>query len=170
MTDPTIRRFQPGDGERVRELNESAMETTPEYVPDAPDEDLRDVEGHYLEGEGDFLVAVREGTVVGTGALKPVEGWKHRVLDDVAPDALEVTRMRVAPDHQHTGVGSAVYDALETVARERDAPVLLLDTGAKNGPARGFYEDEGFELVERIEVEFEGVELDLVIYRKPLEG
>lgn len=169
MDDLTIRRFQAGDGDRVRELNAAAMESAPEYLPDAPDEDLRDVEENYLDATGEFLVAEREGELLATGALKPAEGWKDRVLDDLAPDALEVTRMRVDPDNQHQGVGRAVYEALEEIARAVDCPELVLDTGAKNGPARGFYEDVGFDLADSVEVEFDGIELELVLYRKRLK-
>lgn len=68
--DPTvdIRRFQSGNSDRIREVNETAMATTPEYVPDAPDADLRDVQRHYLDSGGEFLVGTIGSTIVGMGA------------------------------------------------------------------------------------------------------
>ena len=61
MTTLTVRRARPADSERIRELNELAMSETPEWVPDAPDADLRDVRAHYLEAGGEFLAASGRG-------------------------------------------------------------------------------------------------------------
>lgn len=166
MNRTLVRRFQPDDAERVRDLNERAMAETPEYVPDAPDADLRDVQGHYLDGDGEFLVSTCEGTVVATGAFVPLEGWMaERFPDD---QTAELTRMRVAPTHRREGHGSRLLDALETRARREGYERLVLNTGAENRRAREFYESRGFEGAGEVTVTFGGVTLDLALYRQRL--
>lgn len=166
--DLTIRRFEPGDGERVRELAESAMADTPEYVPDAPDADLRDVEGHYLDRGGEFLVGLADGDLVGTGAYEPLEGWMAEQFDSPADATAELSRMRVAADHRGRGVGTAIHRALADRARADGYRRFVLNTGVENDRARGFYEARGFEHVRDATVTFDGVTLDLALYRRRL--
>ena len=128
--DLTVRRFEPGDGQRVRELNEAAMSRTPEWVPGAPDRDLEDVPGHYFDG-GEFLVGVRDGEVVATAAYEPLERWMAEQFegDSATPDAtVELSRMRVDPDHQRRGHGSQVLRVLEARMVDLGFERLVLDT------------------------------------------
>ncbi|QIO22025.1 GNAT family N-acetyltransferase [Haloarcula sp. JP-L23] len=164
----TVRRYQAGDGDRVRELNEIAMAETPEYVPEAPDDDLRAVRDHYLDGEGEFLVGTLDGTVVATGAYTTPSEWKrdHVALDD---ETAELTRMRVDPDRQGRGVGSAVYRALERRALAEGYRRFVLDTGTENDTARGFYEYLGFTCVREVPVDFGPVTLDLALYETAID-
>lgn len=179
MTAFTVRRARPADSKRVRELDTAAMSTTPEWVPDAPDDDLANLGSHYLDPAGhEFLVAVRDGTVVGTGAYKPLEDWKTEHVpdggeggkedgreDDVAVDeTAELTRMRVAPDHWGEGVGDALYESLESRARAAGYHAFALDTGVENERARGFYESLGFTCLDHVTVEFGELQLNLVVY------
>lgn len=164
-----VRRFRSGDGERVRELNELAMATTPEYVPGAPDEDLRDVHEHYLEAGGEFLVGVVDGTIVATGAYARPSPWKDQYVD-LAGRTAELTRMRVDPEHHGQGFGSAIYRELERRGREDGYEAFVLDTGAENDVARGFYESFGFRLQREAAVDFGPVTLELASYRKSIDG
>lgn len=168
MSDLSIRRFEHGDGPEIRAVAEAAMRTTPEYHPDAPDDDLRDVSGYYLDDGGEFLVGERNGEVVATGAYKPVEGWKTEELPDLDPNAAELTRMRVDPDLHRRGYGRAIYEALEDRARQDGRPSFVLDTGADNDAARNFYEALGFDGHGVVSVEFGGHDFRLALYRKPL--
>lgn len=172
MEDLDIRRARPDETDRIRELTREAMRETPEWVPDAPDEDLRDVAGHYLDVEGcEFLVGVVQGgdgdAIVGTGAYVPVEGWMADQFDSVAASA-ELTRMRVAPEFQGQGIGSAMYRELESRARDDGYREFVLNTGTENETARGFYESHGFDCVRELTVEFDGISLDLALYHKLL--
>lgn len=169
--DVRVRRFEDGDGERVREVNELAMAQTPEYAPAAPDADLRDVPGNYLDDEGsEFLVGALEDDVVATAAYVPLDDWKTDVV--AAGDATaELTRMRVAPSAQGRGVGTAIYQALEERARAEEYRQFVLDTGVENDRARGFYESLGFECVEERTVTFAEGEFafDLAVYRGSID-
>ena len=90
MTTLTVRRARPADSERIRELNELAMSETPEWVPDAPDADLRDVQTHYVDAGGEFLVGVREGRILATAAYNAgayrVSQWIDEDTRDLASD------------------------------------------------------------------------------------
>lgn len=162
-----IRRFQPGDGERVRELNDSAMATTPEYTPDVPDTDLRDVHSNYLDSTGEFLVGVVDGSIVGMGALTPPKEWKTEfsTLDE---ETIELTRMRVDPGWHGQGVGSRIYHELEHRARHEGYEHIVLDTGVENDVARGFYEDLGFQFEQDMTLSYEEWTFELAIYRKSI--
>lgn len=177
-TDPTVRRFRSADGERVRDLNRAAMGETTERVPGAPDADLRDVRGHYLDAGGEFLVAergdaaggdARDEAVVATGAFEPLDGWMAERFD-AADRAVELTRVRVAPEPQGRGVGTRVVEALLVGARRRGRPRAVLKTRAGNEQARGSYESLGFTLAREETVAFEGVTLDLALYRRETDG
>lgn len=139
------------------------------YVEDAPDEDLRDVEGAYLEEDSEFLVGEREGAVVAMGALKPVDDGTFVADAALRPDdgpAAEVTRMRVDPAHQRQGYGTRILAELEARAAELGYQVLVLDTTARQEGARRLYEGFGYERVETVEWR----EYEMLLYRKELTG
>ncbi|WP_436923671.1 N-acetyltransferase family protein [Halosimplex amylolyticum] len=197
MSELHVRPFRPGDGERVRELNRVAMAETPEWVPDAPDADLEDVRGHYLDAGGEFLVCEVErsetskrerGTrtreqgegekidtgnlddeIVAMGAYEPLDGWMAEQFDSTAGTA-ELTRVRVDPAAQGRGFGTRVVEELEHRARCTGYRAFVLNTGADNEQARGFYESHGYSLVRETTVEFEGATLDLALYWSRLDG
>ncbi|QPV62090.1 GNAT family N-acetyltransferase [Halosimplex litoreum] len=185
-TDLTIRRYRAGDGERVRELNREAMAETPEWVVDAPDTDLDDVRDHYLEAGGEFLVGEvdrretsngeRGGTIrepdceiVATGAVEPLDGWMADRFDAAAGTG-ELSRVRVDPAMQGRGFGTRIVEELARRARRRGYRALVLNTGADNEQARGFYESLGYACVREETVEFDDVTLDLALYWRRVEG
>lgn len=161
-----VRRFRPGDGERVRELNAEAMAAAPEWVPDAPDRDLQNVTDRYLAAEGhEFLVGTVAGTIVATGAYASPAAWKDEYLD-VDDETAELTRVRVDPAWQRRGFGRTLYRELRRRARSEGYRRFVLDTGAENDAARGFYEALGFACVRELTVEYDGVTLELALYRR----
>jgi GNAT superfamily N-acetyltransferase len=163
----SVRRYRPGDAEQVRTLHETAMRAVDTFAEDVPDDDLNDVTGTYLTGDGEFLVGERGGDVVAMGALKPLEKGAAAVALGVAEseaDTAEVTRMRVHPEHWRQGYGSAVLARLEARAPELGYDRLVLDTGAHQTGAQAFYEANGY--AEAGSGEFYGYAL--VVYGKDL--
>lgn len=158
-----IRRFQPGDGTRIREIHEAAMGQTPEYRPDIPDEDLHAIEEHYLDGPGEFLVAVVDGTIAGMVAYTTPDEWKAQYLE-IGDGTAELTRMRVDPAWQGNGIGSAIYRELRDRAESAGYRRFVLDTGTENDTARGFYEQCSFECRREISVEYGDSTLELALY------
>jgi|GEM_PF-275584 len=190
-TELTIRRYRAGDGERVRELNREAMAETPEWVVDAPDTDLEDVRGHYLDAGGEFLVGevdrrapsngerggtTREpdsggasGRIVATGAVEPLDGWMAERFDAAAGTG-ELSRVRVDPAMQGRGIGTRIVEELARRSRRRGYRALVLNTGADNEQARGFYESLGYACVGEETVELDDVTLDLALYWRRVDG
>jgi len=162
----TIRQYEPGDGERIRELDERTLREVNAYVDDPEvvremhpegketfDEDLYDISGKYLDAGGEFLVGLLDGEIVAMGALERESDTRARL-----------TRMRVQPGHQRQGFGQAILDALESRAVELGYEELLLDTTARQEAARAFYEANDYAEFTREQ----WGEFDVRIYRKSL--
>ena len=84
-------------------------------------------------GRGTFLVAYRDGTPVGCGAL--------RLLD---AETAELKRMYVAPGVRGTGLGRRLLSALEVEARALGVRRLVLETGVRQVAALALYRATGF--------------------------
>lgn len=163
-----IRRFQSGDGGRIRELNEVAMAPTPEYAPAVPDEDLNDIHSNYLASGGEFLVGTVSGCIIGMGAYATPNEWMEEYLP-LESHTTELTRMRVDPEWQGRGVGTALYQELEQRARHDGYDQVVLDTGVENDVARGSYEGLGFQLQQEVSVHFGDLTFELALYRKSIQ-
>ncbi|WP_265108851.1 GNAT family N-acetyltransferase [Halosolutus halophilus] len=100
------------------------------------------IEGDVL----DYVVADRDGVVVGFGSLK----WE--ALDDYEIDVgAEVTAVYVLPRVAREGIGTEIYAELERRAREQGVSVLGLSASL---PAVPFYEAHGYDRVTEYVHEF----------------
>ena len=140
------------------------MADTPEYLPEAPDEDLHAIESQYLTEEAEFLVGVVNDTVVGMGAYSTPEQWKENYVE-IEEETAELTRMRVDPEWQGQGIGKALYHELRRRARSAGYQHFILDTGTENTSAREFYEKVGFECQREISIDYGDVTLELALYK-----
>lgn len=59
---------------------------------------------------------------------------------------LEIDNLVVDPAHRSSGIGSLLIGHLETVARERDCNLLVLDSYTSNRPSHRLYHRLGFEI------------------------
>jgi len=108
-----------------------------------------------------FLVAEREGEIVGFGWTKPDA---DEYFD--APVDGEITGLYVHPSIAGNGIGSRLYERLETFAREQDVDSLGLWASLN---ATAFYERHGYKQVTERTLEYEGgVEVPVVGMRKRL--
>jgi len=80
-----------------------------------------------------FLVARRDNTAVGCGALVP--------MDD---DHVEVKRMYVKPEERGQGVARMILEELERFAREFDYEAMRLETGVNQPESIALYGKGGF--------------------------
>ena len=85
------------------------------------------------EGNGVFLVALRDGEPLGCGALRRIEERSG-----------ELKRMYVRPQARGLGIGRALLAALEAEARALGLTRLLLETGTRQTEALGLYRQAGF--------------------------
>lgn len=108
-----------------------------------------------------FVVAEREGQIVGFGSLK------HDAPDEYAAEAdAEVTAVYVHPDAAGDGVGSRILGDLEERARDHGYDSLLLSSSMN---AVSFYGERGYDRVRETPHEFPGgVEAPVVEMKKRL--
>ncbi len=152
--DLRLRRYEPGDDDRILTLEREALEAV-DARPDDEDwtDDLRAIETTYLDAGGEFLVGELDGEIVATGGLKRIDA-----------DTAEITRMRVDPDHHRRGFGQAVLVELEAAAKTLDYDELALETTARQQAAQGLYEKHGYE---RTDARERG-RFEVLTYRKSL--
>lgn len=85
------------------------------------------------EGRGAFLTIYQDGTPVGCGALRLMDG-----------ETGELKRMYVSPAARGKGLGRRLVDALEAEARRLGARRLVLETGTRQLAALALYRATGF--------------------------
>ncbi|MGI8734133.1 MAG: GNAT family N-acetyltransferase [Pyrinomonadaceae bacterium] len=88
----------------------------------------------FMKAGAIFVVARQNGKALGCGAIRPLE-----------PGVAEVKRMFVAPEARGRGIGRAVLEKLETLARELGYCAIRLETGLKQPEAIALYEAAGFK-------------------------
>ena len=59
---------------------------------------------------------------------------------------LEIDNIVVAPAHRSTGVGTLMIQHLESLGREHDCKILVLDSYTSNHPSHRLYHRLGFEI------------------------
>ena len=90
-----------------------------------------------------LLIAERAGRPVGYATVTIGDGpatW------DLGDRALEVETLAVLPEERGAGVGHALMQEAQRVARDGGAEVISVGLVHTNDGARGFYEREGFGL------------------------
>lgn len=154
-----LRRATPADADDLariqrRALRERATEayTDVQLAPMlAPDRELVPPE-RLAASDHVYVVAERDDRTVGYGGIH---------LDDGVLAATFVD-----PDLASEGIGSAIVERLEALAREHDVETLTTYASLN---AEGFYERLGFEPVERVTVGADSdPEIPSVLMRKPL--
>lgn len=123
--------------------------------------DLRDIDGFYRSGAGEFWVALDGERVVGSIALV-----------DIGDDMAALRKMFVAEayrGHFH-GVAARLLETLITHARARNVDAIYLGTTAAFLAAHRFYEKAGFDLVDEAELpaSFPRMAVDTRFYRLSL--
>jgi ribosomal protein S18 acetylase RimI-like enzyme len=145
-----IRKYQPSDKEAVWNLHNLALSQVGAHLGPGPwDDDFHNIEGIYLENDGEFLVGECDSQVVAMGALK-------RTSNELA----EIKRMRVHPAFQGRHFGTAILGALECRAKELGYKALHLDTTTQQDAAQILYKNHGFKETTR--------ESDTIFMEKPL--
>jgi GNAT superfamily N-acetyltransferase len=129
-----------------RALYEHHAEVAGEIVPVRDyAETWRRRRGQYEEwlgsGEGVLLLAQRDGRAIGYAMVRPGPGattW------DLGERGLEVETLSVLAAERGAGVGHALIEAAEGVARETGCEFIDLGLVYTNEDAYRFYEREGF--------------------------
>ncbi len=98
---------------------------------------VSDIDG-FAPPDGCFLLALAGGDAVGCVGLQRV-----------GPDAAEIKRMWVKPEHRGSGLSNRLLDEVEAQARDLGYSRLLLDTHRALTAAVRFYERHGYVAVPR---------------------
>lgn len=137
MDPVTVRRYRPTDAAAVWDVHVRDLSTAMPVFSTEWATDLHDVERAYLR-DGEFLVAVANATVVGTGGFLPED-------DETAA----LKRLRVVPERLGTGVFDTVVAELERLARSRGYDQAVLDSNGYLTTRNDALEAMGYELVDR---------------------
>ncbi len=150
-----VRQYQPSDVEEVWNLHNLALLAAGAHAGQGPwDDDIKNIEATYLKANGDFLVALVDGKVVGMGAFRPIDSC-----------TVEIKRMRVHPAYQRQGIGTAILQHLEDRAKRGGYRKFILDTTVQQLAAQKFYEKFGYQQSRRAEIS--GYEC--ILYEKEIE-
>ncbi|MBD2743905.1 GNAT family N-acetyltransferase [Coleofasciculus sp. FACHB-1120] len=102
--------------------------------------DIDDVQSHYFDNKGTFLVLIDEERVVGSGAIR-------RLSDDIC----ELKRMWFLKDYRGRGLGTKMTQMLLDFARITGYKKVRLDTidEQKQAQALELYQRLGFYFIDR---------------------
>jgi len=89
---------------------------------------------HLGSDSAGILVAERDGTII--GAVVVFFHASHRIA--------RLYSIAVAPDARGSGLGEALLNAAETLARQRSSVSMRLEVRADNGAAQRLYERRGY--------------------------
>jgi ribosomal protein S18 acetylase RimI-like enzyme len=131
--DITIAPFRPEDQAQVKSLILAGLGEHWGTIDPTKNPDLDDIRTTYASAT--FLVARRQGRIVGTGALVPRS-------DGVA----EIVRMSVAKDLRRRGVGRLILQQLIERAQAAGYRQVILETTATWREVIEFYQRCGFHI------------------------
>lgn len=136
----TIRQYTAADAKQVWDIHKRTIQDSPlEFVSNPTfDEDLRNIEEHYFETGGEFLIGCFDGQAIATGGVKPVD-----------KEIIELQRLRVLPAFQQNGYGTSLLDRLETFAATQGFERIQLHTDDVLTVAQQIYENRGYEETHR---------------------
>jgi GNAT superfamily N-acetyltransferase len=102
-------------------------------------EDFADLAGTYSEAAGGAMfVGEVDGKIVAMGGIRQIN-----------ETTCELLRMRVYPEYQGQGYGTAILRLLELEARRLGYKGIRLLTGEKQHPAIDLYSRHGYRVVRR---------------------
>ena len=97
-------------------------------------DDMNDIQKNYFDSGGTFLVTTLNGEIIGTGAIRKLDG-----------DTCELKRLWLLTEYHGQGLGYGIMNELLTFARERGYKRMQLETDAVvQGRAVEFYKRIGF--------------------------
>ena len=108
---------------------------------------------------GRYLVDEHEGTVIGYGGVRALQGGADADIQTIAFDV----------EHRGAGRGRALLRALLETAAERGAREVFLEVRADNPGAEGLYLSEGFEEIGRRPRYYQPDDVDAIVMRLALQ-
>lgn len=131
-----IRTYEARDLDAVWALHREGLEqTTPQYPVMLAhyEDDLHNLETHYLAAGSHFWMAEVGGEAVGMTAIERIDA-----------DTGRLRRMRVTTARRRAGIAQALLDTAESFCRDQGYRRLILDTTEHQTAAHRLYERNGF--------------------------
>jgi GNAT superfamily N-acetyltransferase len=136
MDDISLQPFCPSDQEEVKSLVLAGLVDHWGVLDPSKNPDLDDIAAAYAGAT--FLVARRDGRIVGTGALVPRGNG-----------TAEIVRMSVTRDLRRRGLGRLILTRLVEQARRDGLHRVVLETTATWQEVIAFYLDYGFRITHK---------------------
>ncbi|WP_314095287.1 ribosomal protein S18-alanine N-acetyltransferase [Microbacterium foliorum] len=146
----TLRAATPYDLDAIMAVERRSFPTDA-WSPQAMADELSSPHGRYLVDE-------HEGSVIGYGGVRALQGSRDADIQTIAFDE----------EHRGAGRGRALLRALLTAAAERGAREVFLEVRADNPGAEGLYLSEGFEEIGRRPRYYQPDDVDAIVMRLAL--
>lgn len=115
--------------------------------------EMDDLQKNYFENGGAFLVAVEEGHIIGTGAVKYLE-------DGIC----EIKRLWLLNQYQGQGIGYRIMQKLIDFARQKEYKIMRLETDPIiQTRAVDFYKQLGFYEIARYGDDPDDMGMELIL-------
>ena len=115
--------------------------------------EMDDVQRNYFDNGGKFLVTIKEGRIIGTGAIKYLE-------DGIC----EVKRIWLLSQYQGQGIGYRMIQELFNIARQKGYKTIRLETDPViQKRAVEFYKRLGFYEIPRFGDDPDDIGMELVL-------
>lgn len=131
--DVTFRPFDPADQAATRRLILAGLADHFGTLDESRNPDLDDIAGNYVNKINQFVVAQRNGEIVGCGAL---------ITE--SPGIGRMVRLSVARQERGRGIGRALVHHLVAAARARGDRRIVVETNDDWHDAIGLYRAYGF--------------------------
>jgi GNAT superfamily N-acetyltransferase len=129
-----FRTYQPADFDPVMKLHKLALLHANAYTGEGPwDDDLHNIENHYLNNGGWFVVGELHGAIVAMGAFRKIN-----------EDTAEIKRMRTLPSLQGNGIGRKILELLLHKIDDLNYRKVILETSDRQKAAEKLYTSYGF--------------------------
>jgi ribosomal protein S18 acetylase RimI-like enzyme len=112
-----IRPFEPADQAAARRLILNGLGEHFGFIDETRNPDLDDIQANYIAQGHVFVVAERDGELVGTGGLRTVDEHTGRIV-----------RMSVERTHRRQGIGRALVSHLLVAARAKGLTRVIVST------------------------------------------
>ncbi len=122
------------------------------YVSLGTFQDMEDVQAHYFDNGGLFLVALDRTDIVGSGALRRLDAH-----------TAELKRMWLLEQYHGQGIGRRLLTVLLAFAREKGYTRMRLQTSPGQTRALAFYRKAGFYEIPCYNDDFDEISMELLL-------
>lgn len=133
---------------------DGSLEDSIRYYETEIRKDLNNIQGHYFDNGGTFLVALDSGKPIGSGALRKIDG-----------KTAELKRLWLLEKYHGHGIGYRIITELFNFARKKDYKRIWLQASPEQVRALAFYRKVGFYEIPCYNDEIEEISMEFILIR-----